>query len=68
MKKFALVLAFFLCAPLALFAMLSHSVTDHGRTLRATLPHLPFLQEPAKAIRILTKIGLASRAFRDVEV
>lgn len=54
-------------APLALFSMLSHSVTDYGRALRATLPHLPFLQEPAKAIRILTKIGLASRAFRDVE-
>ena len=54
-------------APLALFSMLSHSVTDYGRALRATLPHLPFLQEPAKAIRMLTKIGLASRAFRDVE-
>lgn len=50
--------------PLALFAMVSHSVTDHGRALRATLPQLPFLQEPAKAIRILTKIGNASRAFR----
>jgi acetyltransferase len=54
-------------APLAIFSMISHSVTDHGRALRGTLPHLPFLQEPAKAIRILTKIGLASRAFRDIE-
>jgi acetyltransferase len=53
--------------PLALFAMISHSVTDHGRALSATLPHVPFLQEPAKAIRMLDKIGRAARAFRAAE-
>ena len=53
--------------PLALFAMLSHSVTDHGRALQATVAHVPFLQEPAKAIRMLDKIGRAARAVRDAE-
>jgi acyl-CoA synthetase (NDP forming) len=46
--------------PFGMFSMISHSVTDYGRALRATFPHLPFLQEPAKALRIVSRIGTAT--------
>ena len=35
------------------------------RALRATLPHLPFLQEPSKAIGIVSAIGAASTRCLD---
>jgi acyl-CoA synthetase (NDP forming) len=43
--------------PIAFVTMLSHSLTDHSRALRATLPHLAFLQEPDKALRAVGKIA-----------
>lgn len=47
--------------PIAIFSMLSHSVTEYGRTLRAGLDNLPFLQEPSKSLRILSRLGAAAR-------
>jgi acetate---CoA ligase (ADP-forming) len=43
--------------PIAFVTMLSHSLTDHSRALRATLPHLAFLQEPDKSLRAVGKIA-----------
>lgn len=49
--------------PVALFSMISHSVTDYARDLRGRLPLLAFLQEPAKAIRAVDAIGSAGARY-----
>ena len=38
--------------PIAFVSMISHGLTDYSRTLRAQLPHLAFLQEVEKTLRI----------------
>ncbi len=43
--------------PVGFVTMLSHSLTDHSRSLRATLPHLAFLQEPDKALRAVGNVA-----------
>ncbi len=43
--------------PVGFVTMLSHSLTDHSRALRATLPHLAFLQEPDKALRAVGNVA-----------
>lgn len=43
--------------PIAFVTMVSHSLTDHSRMLRATLPHLAFLQEPDKALRAVGSVA-----------
>lgn len=51
--------------PVAMFSMVSHSVTDYGRALRTEkLPGLPLLQEPTKALRVMASLGRASESAR----
>lgn len=42
--------------PIAYISMISHGLTDHARSLRAELPHLPFLQEPNKGLRAVKSV------------
>jgi acetyltransferase len=41
--------------PIAFLSVLSHAQTDYSRTLRATLPHLSFLNESTKALRVIER-------------
>jgi acetyltransferase len=43
--------------PVVYFSMLSHSLTDYSRVLRAELAHLPFLHEADKTMRAVRAIG-----------
>lgn len=42
--------------PILFTTMVSHGQTDHSRALRATVPHLAFLQEPNKALRAVASV------------
>lgn len=52
--------------PIAYVTMISHGLTEYGRQVRAELPHLPFLQEPDKALRTIRSIAtyVGSNAHR----
>lgn len=41
--------------PIAFVSFATHSQTDYSRALRAQLPHLPFLNEADKSLRIIAK-------------
>jgi acetate---CoA ligase (ADP-forming) len=43
--------------PVAFLSMISHGLTDYSRALRADLPHVPFLQETEKALRVVASIS-----------
>jgi acetyltransferase len=47
--------------PVALFAPMAQTLTDHARALRATLGHLPYLGDPDRAFRVLGRILEADR-------
>lgn len=42
--------------PIIYTSMISHGVNDYARSLRAELPHLPFLQEVDKSLRALGRV------------
>lgn len=42
--------------PIAYVSMISYGLSDHSRALHGELPHLPFLQEPDKALRTLRAV------------
>jgi acetate---CoA ligase (ADP-forming) len=42
--------------PVAFITMISHGLTDYSRTLRAELPHLPFLQEFDKTLSAVRSV------------
>ena len=49
--------------PIAYVTMISHGMTDYSREIRADLAHLPFLQEPDKALRAIRSIATMSAAI-----
>ena len=42
--------------PIALVSLLSHSQSDHSRGLRQRFPHVPFLQEPVRALGVIERV------------
>jgi len=42
--------------PLAFVSLLSHSQSDHSRALRPRFPHVPFLQEPIRALGVIERL------------
>jgi len=48
--------------PVAYVSMISYGLSDYSRTLREELPHLPFLQEPDKAMRVIRAIAGSAAA------
>jgi acetyltransferase len=52
----------------AIFSPLSIGLTDHGRTVRDGMPHVPVLRETEKTLRVVRAIGEAGgRALRSDE-
>lgn len=49
--------------PLALFAPMSQTLTDHAKGLRAQLGHLPYLSDPDRTFRMLGRILEADRRY-----
>lgn len=41
--------------PIAFVSFATHSRSDHSRALKARLPHLSFLNEPEKSLRVIAK-------------
>jgi acetate---CoA ligase (ADP-forming) len=50
--------------PIAAVAPVSHSQTDYSRALRAKTPHLSFLQEANKALRVIERAARATELER----
>jgi len=50
--------------PIAAVAPVSHSQTDYSRALRAKTPHLSFLQEANKALRVIERAARAAELER----
>ena len=50
--------------PMAVVSMLSYMLTDTSRSFRRELPHLPFLQEPNKALRAVAALGRYGAGLR----
>ena len=46
--------------PIAFVTLASHSQTDYSRNLRARAPHVSFLQEANKALRVIEKVARRS--------
>ena len=42
--------------PVSFLSMVSYAFTDYGRALRPNLAHVPFLQEPDKALRVIGSV------------
>jgi acetyltransferase len=42
--------------PIAFVSLLSHSQSDHSRGLRPQFPHVPFLQEPVRALGVIARM------------
>ncbi len=53
--------------PIAYVSMISYGLTEYSRGLRASLPHLPFLQETDKAIRALKSVADYAAGSRPAE-
>jgi acetyltransferase len=54
--------------PVAFVSMISHSSNDYTREFRAKVPHVAFLQECDKSLRVLATVIRAGEAARRAEV
>jgi acetyltransferase len=53
--------------PVAFFSMVSHGFNDYARDMRATVPHLAFLQEVDKTLKTVRVLADHSRRVADAD-